>query len=402
MVGDSQAGNGHDVISINGTGNGQQQTAASAFASPPTSQRKTSSASKSPPAEVRILCFDLSHYNRTTQFLLSCAGVFILYIIYGYLQELIFTVEGFKPYGWFLTLVQFGYYIGFGLVERRLESYRTQGGTIWSIEPAPRCIPLRTYLVLAALTLGTMGLSNSSLGYLNYPTQVIFKCCKLIPVLVGSIIIQGKRYGPLDFAAATAMCVGLAWFTLADSQLTPNFNPLGVAMISGALLCDAAIGNVQEKAMREHKAPSSEVVFYSYGLGFVYLFVIMLLTGNFFSGFAFCLVHPLETFGYGFLFSLSGYLGIQFVLALVRSSGAPLAATVTTARKAVTIAFSFLLFSKPFTVQYIWSGLIVVLGIYLNVYSKKNKLTFTDLQHRLKQFSARLSRSPSRKFLVEV
>ncbi|KAH8278209.1 hypothetical protein KR044_002422, partial [Drosophila immigrans] len=363
-------------------------------------QRK-SSASKSSGStqEMRILCFELSHYNRTTQFLLSCAGVFILYILYGYLQELIFTVEGLKPYGWFLTLVQFGYYIGFGLVERRLEAYRSNG----TLQPAPRCIPLRTYFVLAGLTLGTMGLSNSSLGYLNYPTQVIFKCCKLIPVLVGSILIQGKRYGPLDFAAALSMCVGLAWFTLADSQLTPNFNPLGVAMISGALLCDAAIGNVQEKAMREHKAPSSEVVFYSYGLGFVYLFVIMLLTGNFFSGFAFCLAHPLQTFGYGFLFSLSGYLGIQFVLALVRSSGAPLAATVTTARKAVTIAFSFLLFSKPFSVQYLWSGLIVVLGIYLNVYSKRNKLTFTDLQHKLGKFAARFApRSPSRKFLIEV
>ncbi|EDW18337.2 LOW QUALITY PROTEIN: uncharacterized protein Dmoj_GI12140 [Drosophila mojavensis] len=363
---------------------------------------KLSSASKATTTELRILCFDLTYYNRTTKFLLECAGVFILYIIYGYLQELIITVRASNHNGWFLTLVQIGYYIGFGLVERRLEAYRTYGGPIWSVQPAPRSIPLQTYIVLAALTLGTMGLSNSSLGYLNYPTQVIFKCCKLIPVLVGSIIIQGKRYGPLDFAAATAMCVGLAWFTLADSQLTPNFNPLGVAMISGALLCDAAIGNVQEKAMREHKASSSEVVFYSYGLGFVYLFVIMLLTGNFFSGFAFCLAHPLETFGYGFLFSLSGYLGIQFVLALVRSSGAPLAATVTTARKAVTIAFSFLLFSKPFTVQYIWSGLIVVLGIYLNVYSKKSNLTFADLQHRLKQCSARLSRSSSRKFLIEV
>ncbi|XP_060658378.1 adenosine 3'-phospho 5'-phosphosulfate transporter 2 [Drosophila nasuta] len=400
MAGDSQAGSGNgnsghsSVISINND----------AQSATPISAARKSSASKPPPTqEMRILCFDLSYYNRTSQFLLSCAGVFILYILYGYLQELIFTVEGFKPYGWFLTLVQFGYYIGFGLVERRLEAYRLLGGNLWSVEPAPRCIPLRTYFVLAALTLGTMGLSNSSLGYLNYPTQVIFKCCKLIPVLVGSILIQGKRYGPLDFAAALSMCIGLAWFTLADSQMTPNFNPWGVAMISGALLCDAAIGNVQEKAMREHKAPSSEVVFYSYGLGFVYLFVIMLLTGNFFSGFAFCLAHPLETFGYGFLFSLSGYLGIQFVLALVRSSGAPLAATVTTARKAVTIAFSFVLFSKPFTVQYLWSGLIVVLGIYLNVYSKKNKLTFTDLQHRLSKLSTRFSpRSPSRKFLIEV
>lgn len=67
---------------------------------------------------------------------------------------------------------------------------------------------------MALLTLGTMGLSNASLGYLNYPTQVIFKCCKLIPVLAGSILIQGKRYGPLDFIAALLMCIGLTLFTL--------------------------------------------------------------------------------------------------------------------------------------------------------------------------------------------
>lgn len=75
-------------------------------------------------------------------------------------------------------------------------------------------IPIQTYFLLALLTLGTMGLSNASLGYLNYPTQVIFKCCKLIPVLAGSILIQGKRYGPLDFSAAVLMCVGLTLFTL--------------------------------------------------------------------------------------------------------------------------------------------------------------------------------------------
>ena len=52
-------------------------------------------------------------------------------------------------------------------------------------------IPLKMYLLLAFLTVATMGLSNTSVGYLNYPTQVIFKCCKLIPVLVGGILIQG-------------------------------------------------------------------------------------------------------------------------------------------------------------------------------------------------------------------
>lgn len=131
---------------------------------------------------LKIFCFDITQLSDTAQFLTCCAGVFVLYLIYGYLQELIFTLDGFKPYGWYLTLIQFGYYTVFGFIERRVQNISTH-----------RTIPLRTYLLLALLTLGTMGLSNSSLGYLNYPTQVIFKCCKLIPVLVGSIIIQKKQ-----------------------------------------------------------------------------------------------------------------------------------------------------------------------------------------------------------------
>lgn len=57
-------------------------------------------------------------------------------------------------------------------------------------------IPWKTYMIIAFLTVGTMGLSNTSLGYLNYPTQVIFKCCKLIPVMIGGMFIQGEWSWP--------------------------------------------------------------------------------------------------------------------------------------------------------------------------------------------------------------
>ena len=55
-------------------------------------------------------------------------------------------------------------------------------------------IPMSMYVLLAFLTVGTMGLSNTSVGYLNYPTQVIFKCCKLIPVMIGGVLIQGNTF----------------------------------------------------------------------------------------------------------------------------------------------------------------------------------------------------------------
>ncbi|XP_073487132.1 adenosine 3'-phospho 5'-phosphosulfate transporter 2 isoform X2 [Aquarana catesbeiana] len=308
--------------------------------------------------DIRVLGINLSHFQKPVQFFICVTGVFIFYLIYGYLQELIFSVEGFKPFGWYLTLVQFGFYSVFGLIELQLTQDKR------------RRIPAKTYMIIAFLTVGTMGLSNTSLGYLNYPTQVIFKCCKLIPVMIGGIFIQGKRYNAADVSAAVCMSFGLIWFTLADSTVAPNFNLTGVMLISLALCADAVIGNVQEKAMKLHNGSNSEMVLYSYSIGFVYILLGLAITSGLTPAIAFCSKYPFQTYGYAFLFSLTGYFGISFVLALIKIFGALTAVTVTTGRKAMTIVLSFLFFAKPFTLQYVWSGLLVVLGIFLNVYSK--------------------------------
>lgn len=55
-----------------------------------------------------------------------------------------------------------------------------------------------------------------------------------------------------------------------------------------ALLCDAIIGNVQEKAMKTYNASNTEVVLYSYSIGCVYVFLAMLLTGDLLDGMKFC------------------------------------------------------------------------------------------------------------------
>lgn len=195
-----QFNNGKDTLPLFISANSIQRSGAKTF---PTEKIPEPTTSK----EICMFGLDLSKFSAQTQFIVCCVGVFALYILYGYFQELIFSLDGFKPHGWFLTLIQFGYCTIFGYFERKILNPE-QCGT--------RKIPMKTYAFLAFLTLGTMGLSNSSLGYLNYPTQVIFKCCKLVPVLIGSILIQKKSHGPLDFLAAIAMCIGLATFTLGN------------------------------------------------------------------------------------------------------------------------------------------------------------------------------------------
>uniref|UniRef100_A0A183V2W3 Adenosine 3'-phospho 5'-phosphosulfate transporter 2 n=1 Tax=Toxocara canis TaxID=6265 RepID=A0A183V2W3_TOXCA len=302
-------------------------------------------------------------------------------------QELMFRLDGMKPFGLYLTFVQFIVYSLFAFTEGKL-----RGGM-------KRRIPMKTYIQLAFYTVATMGLTNASVGYLNYPTHLIFKCCKLIPVLIGGIIIQGKKYGWLDLLAASLMSFGLIIFTLADSKVAPNFDPRGYVMICLALLADAIIGNVQEKVMHTYGATNNEVIFYSYTIGSIYIFSGLLITGQFTDAFIFflqirslyqfhnvysnhccylaiiivilfTLQNSWRTYGYAILFGTLGYLGVNMVLSLIRTSGALLTVTVTTVRKAITIILSFLLFAKPFTITYLWGGLIVLFSIYLNLYNK--------------------------------
>ena len=180
------------------------------------------------------------------------------------------------------------------------------------------------------------------------------------------------------------MTVGLIFFTLADVSLDPSFDSTGVMLVSLALGADSVIGNVQERTMKAHGSSSAEMVLYSYAVGSVYLFVGLWIRGDLHDAVAFCGDHPTQTYGYALVFSLAGYLGVNFVLALVKNFGALVAVTVTTCRKAVTIVLSFVFFAKPFTSQYVWSGLLVLVGIYLNVYCKNPQtfqrivLTFTD------------------------
>ncbi|VDN03939.1 unnamed protein product [Thelazia callipaeda] len=307
---------------------------------------------------IKFTGIDLTARSKKFQFVVLCCAVFIFYIAYGFIQELMFKLDGMQSYGWHLTLIQF-------FICSLLSYFENlcYGGS-------SRRIPINIYLQLAAFTVGTIGFSNVAVSYLNYPTQVIFKCCKLVPVLIGGIIIQNKQYSWIDFVAACVMSFGLAVFILGDSKVSPMFDPFGYTMLSVALVFDAVIGNIQEKTLRTYKATNNEMILYSYFIGSVYIFLGLFLYGNFSDGFIFFSKQPLLIYGYSILFSISGYLGLNTVLSLVRTQGALIAVTVTTVRKAVSIIISFIFFSKPFTIQYLWGGILIIIAIQLNLYSK--------------------------------
>ena len=189
--------------------------------------------------------------------------------------------------------------------------------------------------------------------------------------MIGAVLIQAKSYNGVEITSVFLMTIGLVCFILTDVKLSPNFDQTGVFLIITALIADACIGNVQEKTMRDYPdLKNTEILFYSYSIGFLYLLFGLTMADKLLEPFDFCQKNP-SVYGLITLCSLSSYIGLQFVLGLLRKFGSLVTVIVTSLRKSVTITLSFLLFSKPFSVQYVWSGLIVLLGIFGNVYGKK-------------------------------
>ncbi|KAK6137560.1 hypothetical protein DH2020_028702 [Rehmannia glutinosa] len=195
--------------------------------------------------------------------------------------------------------------------------------------------PWKTYVKLSAVLMGSHGLTKGSLAYLNYPAQIMFKSTKVLPVMVMGAFIPGlrRKYPVHEYISALLLVLGLILFTLADANTSPNFSVIGIVMILGALVMDAFLGNLQEAIFTMN--PDTTQHPYVYG---VLVFEAM-----------------------------ATFVGQVSVLSLIALFGAATTAMVTTARKAVTLLLSYLIFTKPLTEQH-GSGLILIaMGIVLKL-----------------------------------
>ncbi|KAM0015489.1 putative UAA transporter [Helianthus debilis subsp. tardiflorus] len=130
-----------------------------------------------------------------------------------------------------------------------------------------------------------------------------------------------------------------------------------------------------------------EMLFCSTVVGLPFLVPPMVLTGELFKAWHSCYEHP---YVYGVLVfeAAATFVGQVSVLSLVALFGAATTAMITTARKAVTLLLSYILFTKPLTEQH-GSGLILIaMGLILKMvpahnapgYGQKSDMTLKQVK----------------------
>ena len=312
--------------------------------------------------KVFLFGIEITYWPKWLILIVSIIGIMISFLLQGMAQETLYVKYKYKD-TIFFTLIQFlGYFIFSSRFFFDLLMSKTQlKGNF------------RMYLLGSIFLCCSMLFSNLSVEKLSYPTAVLFKSSKLIPVMIGGYFFLNKRYSIFEIISILSIVIGLVGISLSDKYSKNQFNLFGVFLSTFSLICDAVASSIQEKALDMYGASQSEVITMLYFIGSIIIGIISLFSGQLIRGIKQCIIHPPMMIYLG-LFAFLGAIGVQFVYTLIKLFGSIIAVMVTSVRKSLTVCISYILFpNKKFTLYHLFSMFFIIFGIIMNTFIKKNK-----------------------------
>lgn len=231
------------------------------------------------------------------------------------------------------------------------------------------------YYASSALTyLLAMVSSNMALRWVAYPTQVVAKAAKPIPVMILGVLIGRKSYSVQKYFFIFIIVVGVVLFMYKEGKINPNNEnaALGEVLLFLSLSMDGLTGAIQER-MRAAARPSAQHMMLSMNAwSSLMLGSAILITGEGKEFLAFTMKHS-ELLTHLILLALAGAFGQLFIFMMVSTYGPLPCSIVTTTRKFFTVLFSVLFFGNPISGRQWLGTTLVFAGLFADmIFGKKD------------------------------
>lgn len=151
--------------------------------------------------------------DKNKKFLLSAAGIFISFFFFGLIQEKITKAQYVNPDG---SVEKFTY--STSLVITYCSMNYIFSLLILSIVKQEDTTPCMYYSVSGLLYFLAMICSNMALQFISYPTQVIAKSCKPIPVMIFGVLLGKKSYPVRKYFFVGMVVIGVIMFMYKDKK----------------------------------------------------------------------------------------------------------------------------------------------------------------------------------------
>lgn len=303
--------------------------------------------------------------NERLRLLVCFIGVFICYFYYGILQETITRGvyrQGDKEekFTYATTLVCIQCIINACFAKILIQFFEHSN---------PDHTRSWLYGVCSLSYLGAMVSSNSALQYVNYPTQVLGKSCKPIPVMLLGVTILRKKYPLSKYLCVLLIVSGVALFMYKPKKGVASDDEhlfgFGEMLLLLSLTLDGLTGVAQDH-MRAHYQTGSNHMMLNINLwSTLVLGPGALWSGEVWEFLSFADRYPSILYNI-FLFSLTSALGQSFIFMTVVYFGPLTCSIITTTRKFFTILGSVILFGNVMSGMQ-WVGTVLVfLGLGLD------------------------------------
>mmetsp|Transcript_10491 Transcript_10491/g.27898 ORF Transcript_10491/g.27898 Transcript_10491/m.27898 type:complete len:378 (+) Transcript_10491:75-1208(+) len=237
--------------------------------------------------------------------------------------------------------------------------------------------PLYKYALVSLSNVAATSCQYEALKWVTFPTQTLFKCGKMVPVMLWGGIISGKSYGVIDYAVAATVAFGCTAFALtgniAAKRGAASSSAYGIALMASYLGFDAFTSTFQEKLFAAYEMSIYNQMLYVNMASATLSCLGILFTRSALTTFGFITRHPQIVVDAAIL-SFSAVAGQFAITYTIKNFGALAYATIMTIRQLLSVLVSNLLFQHNMTLAQ-WAATIAVFGslLFRNWYNKKAK-----------------------------
>lgn len=311
------------------------------------------------------------------------AGIYIFFLTWGVLQERITTVDYIAREASSAPHARFRHFIFLNLIQSlacvaisaAVLLFRKQG-------LGPTSLPVLAGYAKVALS-GSIGspFGYAALKHINFPTMILGKSCKLVPVMLMNWIVYRKRFDAHKYVTVALITAGVSGFMLFEhspsSAAKSSSNSLyGLALLLLNLLIDGATNSWQDQLFILHRIKSLQMMFFMSLFSSAIMLSYLSLspwTHELSQAATFISQYPSVLPDIG-LFCLCGALGQVFIFLTIESFGSLSLVTVTVTRKLFTILLSLFWFNHQLRpMQWVCVG-FVFSALAIESYAKRRSV----------------------------
>ncbi|KAL7073159.1 hypothetical protein ACQ4LE_007559 [Meloidogyne hapla] len=234
-------------------------------------------------------------------------------------------------------------------------------------------VPSFMYSICSISYFLAMLFSNMALEWVNYPTQILGKSCKPIPIMLFGVFFAHKRYPLRKYFYVLLIVIGMAIFLYKPGKQSKHFQfGAGELFLCASLAMDGVTGAVQDRIRHYYTTDKWAMMFSMNAFSSAFLSIMLVVSGELIAFFNFLVEYP-GALREILLFSVSGAIGQCFIFKTVTDFGPLTCSIVTTLRKLFSLVFSIILFSHPYTNRHVLGTILVFAALLLDALdSRKN------------------------------